>query len=127
MRRGAALFGETYTHNVLAQFAEWDEEFAELFQHFAYGGLYDRQVIPQKWRQLLVVAACVCLNAPSLLEVHAKAALRMGATKEEVQEAIIQMAAYAGFPYTSIALRHFHDSTKDWTPDQEVYPVAPRE
>jgi 4-carboxymuconolactone decarboxylase len=126
LRRGSALFGESFTRKVFDEYEEWDHEFAELFKHFVYGGMYDRQVIPQKWRQLLAVAACVCANARPMLENHAKAAIRMGATREEVQEAILQMAVYAGMPYTLIAMRHFHKVMKDWSPEQDVVPPSER-
>jgi 4-carboxymuconolactone decarboxylase len=127
IRRGTALFGETFTRGIVEEYREWDPEWAELFMHFVYGGMYDREVIPPKWRQLITVAACVCLNAPSNLENHAKAAIRMGATKEEVQEVILQMSVYAGMPYTLMAMRHFRKFIKDWTPEVDVTPYSERE
>ncbi|MCC7106718.1 MAG: carboxymuconolactone decarboxylase family protein [Chloroflexi bacterium] len=125
-RRGNALFGEGFTERIFKEYSEWDPEFTELFMGFVYGGLYDREVIPQKWREMLAVAACVCANALPMLENHAKAAIRMGATKQEVQEAILQMATYAGMPYTLLAMRHFHTFMKDWDPNAGVRPMEER-
>lgn len=125
-KRGNALFGEGFTERIFAEYSEWDPEFTELFMHFVYGGMYDREVIPQKWREMLAVGACVCLGAMPMLENHAKAAMRMGATKQEVQETILQMSVYAGMPRTLMAMRHFSKFAKDWTPEQGVTPIDQR-
>jgi 4-carboxymuconolactone decarboxylase len=53
------------------------------------------------------VAACVVANALQQLTVHAPAAVRCGATVQEVQEVILQMATYTGMPYMLQAMRHF--------------------
>ena len=52
------------------------------------------------------------------LKLHIDAALRSGASREEVIEVITQMIAYAGFPaatnalMTAEAVFHDHDATK---------------
>ena len=86
--------------------AEWaDEEFMELFMNFCYGGLYDRDVLPQKTRELCAVAACVMANAHPQLRTHIQAAWNCGATKRQIMEVIIQMAIYCGMPYMLQAAR----------------------
>ena len=82
-----------------------DEEFMELFMNFCYGGLYDRDVLPQKTRELCAVAACVMANAHPQLRTHIQAAWNCGATKRQIMEVIIQMAIYCGMPYMLQAAR----------------------
>jgi 4-carboxymuconolactone decarboxylase len=62
------------------------------------------------------------LNALPQLDVHVKAAMRSGATKEEVQEVLLQMSVYGGFPYMLQALRRLRQILQDWSPDQGVAP-----
>jgi 4-carboxymuconolactone decarboxylase len=122
LRRGSALFGEEYCRYVFEELKAADPEFSQLFQRYVYGGMYDRDVLDQKTRELLAVAACTLQNALPQFDVHVKAALRVGATKEEVQEAILQMSVYGGFPYMLQALRRFRQLLVDWKPEMGVRP-----
>jgi len=66
---------------------------------FAYGDVASRPTLDARIRELLTVAALTAMgNARPQLKVHIEGALNAGCTREEVMEAIIQMAVYAGFP-----------------------------
>jgi 4-carboxymuconolactone decarboxylase len=90
---------------------EWGgQEFMEIFMNFCYGGLYDRNVLPQKTRELCAVAACVMANALPQLRTHIQAAWNCGASKKEIMEVILQMLTYCGAPYMLQAARlAWHD------------------
>lgn len=50
-------------------------------------------------REIATIAALTALgNAEPQLKVHIAAGLNVGLTQEEITEAIMQMAVYAGFP-----------------------------
>ena len=83
-----------------------DPAFRRLFEDFTYGGLYCRDVLDHRTRELCAVAALTALNRLTSLTSHIQAALRSGATRAEVQEAIIQVSAYGGMPVTLAALDH---------------------
>ena len=106
LRRGGELFGDQFARDLFDSLAEWDEDFSRLFQVFVYGGMYDREVLDQRTRELAAVAACVCSNALPQLRSHAFASLRAGATVREVQEVVMQMTVYCGWPYVLQAIRH---------------------
>lgn len=107
-QRGTALWNEEFTQRIAAEFADWDAEFGELFMDFVYGGLYDRNVLPQKTRELCAIAACVMANALPQLRTHIFAAHNCGATKQEIMETILQMTTYCGAPYMIQAARLAH-------------------
>ena len=66
---------------------------------FAYGDIYSRPGLDIKSRELATVAALTALgNAPLQLKSHINGALNAGWSREEIVEAIMQMAVYAGFP-----------------------------
>jgi 4-carboxymuconolactone decarboxylase len=112
VRRATQLFGADFCERVLDQTNRWDPQFGRLFQDYVYGGMYDRQVLDQRTRELTAVAACTCLNALQQLTVHARAAVRSGARLVEVQEVILQMSVYCGFPFMLQAMRHL-DTLRD--------------
>ena len=119
LRRGSVLFTREYTLKVFQQLEGWDPEFAQMFQRYVYGGMYERRVIDQKTRELCAVAACTVTNALPQLETHIKASIRVGATKREVIEVIMQMTVYCGFPCFLQAARLFDRVMAEWDPAKE--------
>jgi 4-carboxymuconolactone decarboxylase len=89
-------------------------EFAWMNVTFPFGELYTRDVLDLKTRELCTVAA-LTLQGFSLpqLKVHVDAALRCGASREEVIEVITQMIAYSGFPAATNALRTAQEVFQD--------------
>lgn len=80
-------------------------EFAWVNVTFPFAELYTRDVLDLKTRELCTVAALTVqgFSLPEL-KLHIKAALRCGASREEVVEVITQMIAYCGFPAATNAL-----------------------
>jgi 4-carboxymuconolactone decarboxylase len=74
-------------------------ELGKFVTEFAFGEIYSRPGLDLKTRQLLTIASLVTLgSAPLQLKSHIKGALNVGCSKQEIIEAILQMAVYAGFP-----------------------------
>ncbi len=115
LRRGAELFTDSFTRKLFDELAEWDPQFSELFQVFVYGGMYDREVLDQRTRELAAVAACVVANALPQLRSHAFASLRAGATVREIMEIVMQMTVYCGWPYVLQAIRHVNSFMPELT------------
>ena len=66
---------------------------------FPYGDIYSRPGIDLKTRELVTIASLTTLGyAKDQLKAHITNALNVGCAKEEIIEAILQMAVYAGFP-----------------------------
>ena len=80
-------------------------EFAWVNVTFPFGELYARNVVDAKTRELCTVAALTVQGfALPQLKLHVEAALRCGATRDEIVEIITQMIAYCGFPAATNAL-----------------------
>ncbi|WP_433750598.1 carboxymuconolactone decarboxylase family protein [Falsibacillus pallidus] len=66
---------------------------------FAFGDIYNREGLDLKQRQLVTITALTVLGGcEPQLKVHLQAGLNVGLTKNEVVEAIMHCAPYAGFP-----------------------------
>ena len=77
---------------------------------FPYGEVYSRPGLDLKTRELLTIVSLTTQGtAPRQLAVHIQNALRVGCSREEITEAILQMAVYAGFPKTLNALMTARD------------------
>jgi 4-carboxymuconolactone decarboxylase len=100
-------------------------EFAWVNVTFPFGELYTRDVLDLKTRELCTVAALTVqgFSLPEL-KVHIHAALRCGASREEVIEVITQMIAYAGFPAATNALMTAQAVFKDLDAPEEAKQAA---
>ncbi|MHC1997801.1 carboxymuconolactone decarboxylase family protein [Klebsiella pneumoniae] len=76
-------------------------DFARYLIEFPFGDIYARPGLDLRSREIATIAALTALgNAEPQLKVHIAAGLNVGLTQEEITEAIMQMAVYAGFPAT---------------------------
>jgi 4-carboxymuconolactone decarboxylase len=72
-------------------------DFADMTIEWAMGGIMARPGLDLKTRELLLVAACTTLgHAMPQLRAHVDAARRLGASRTEIVETILQMMFYAG-------------------------------
>ncbi len=83
---------------------KFDKGLARELSLFFTGVLYSREVLSQKQRELCAVAALTALHRPHEVRAHIHAALNVGATRQEVAEAIFQMVTYGGMPVVVDAL-----------------------
>lgn len=61
----------------------------------------EERVIPKKFRELMAVAVAISTQCPYCIEAHTKAAVRAGASEEEIAEAVwVASALGAGAAYT---------------------------
>ncbi|SRR5213593_843003 len=73
-------------------------ELERLILSFVAGQIWTRPTLDLKTRSLCTIAALTALGRTSAIELNIRMALGNGASKEEIFEAMIQMAPYAGFP-----------------------------
>jgi len=83
---------------------KFDRALARELSMFFVGKLYSREVLSQKQRELCAVASLTVLYRPRELGAHIHAALNVGATRQEVAEAIFQQVTYGGMPVVVEAL-----------------------
>jgi alkylhydroperoxidase/carboxymuconolactone decarboxylase family protein YurZ len=90
------LVGKTRTR-LLREMMDFFDIPAEFVEHI-FGKLYARDVLTQRERELCAVAALCVLNRGNELKSHIIAAVRAGATKQEIAEVLLQMSTYGGMP-----------------------------
>lgn len=77
---------------------DFDPKLAELTDNVLFADVWERPGLSKHDRSLITVAALIALNRPEQLRAHLQRARENGVTKEEVVEAITQLAFYAGWP-----------------------------
>jgi 4-carboxymuconolactone decarboxylase len=81
-------------------------DFATMSIEWALGGIMMRPGLELKLRQLVVIASCTTLgHASPQLRAHIEAAVRVGASRTEIVETILQTLFYAGGAAVANALQ----------------------
>jgi 4-carboxymuconolactone decarboxylase len=85
--------------------AQVSPEMADLLLAYPYGSVYARPGLGLRDRQIATIAALATLGgAEHELSIHVRSALRVGLTRAEIVEIVLQMTVYAGFPRALAAL-----------------------
>ncbi|MBB5190139.1 4-carboxymuconolactone decarboxylase [Silvimonas terrae] len=91
------MFGDGAAEALISDMDGLCPDFAEMSIEWALGGIACRPGLDPVVRELVVIASCVTLGHPvTQLRAHTQAALRAGATREQIIEAILQLMFYAG-------------------------------
>ena len=85
-------------------FGDFDPKLAELTDNVLFGDVWERPGLSKRDRSLITVAALIALNRPEQLRHHLQRARENGVTRDEVVEAITQLAFYAGWPNAVTAI-----------------------
>lgn len=71
---------------------------AQLTDDVLFGDVWARPGLSRRDRSLVTVSALIAMNRPEQLRSHLKLGLENGLTKDELAEALTQLAFYAGWP-----------------------------
>ncbi|KPF56399.1 4-carboxymuconolactone decarboxylase [Novosphingobium sp. AAP1] len=100
--RGLALrkevLGAAYVEQAMADADDFSRPMQALSTRWCWGETWSRPGLTRRERSLLNLGMISALNRPHELRLHVKAALRNGLTREEIREALLQVAVYCGVP-----------------------------
>jgi 4-carboxymuconolactone decarboxylase len=81
----------------------FDSDFQEFITEVAWGTIWSRPGLDRRTRHLITIALLAALGKEKELAVHVRAMRRTGVTQEELREALLQVAVYAGVPAANSA------------------------
>jgi 4-carboxymuconolactone decarboxylase len=88
----------THHPQTLALLDQVDQNFCKLWLDWVYGGMYTRQVLDDRTRELVVVGELIVLGEAAQIQNHIRAALMLGVTPRQVLEVVLQSTVYIGMP-----------------------------
>ncbi len=92
------VLGAAYVDKAIASADDFNRPLQELVTEYAWNGIWNRPGLERKTRSLINLAMLTALNRPHELRLHLVGALNNGATREEIQEVLLQTAVYCGMP-----------------------------
>lgn len=98
------VLGDDHVDRATAAATDLDADFQRWITETAWGGVWARPGLDLRARSLISIAILGALNHDEL-ELHLRAARNTGVTPEEVREALLHVAVYAGIPAANRAFR----------------------
>jgi 4-carboxymuconolactone decarboxylase len=109
LQRGLALrrevLGDQHVAKSLAAATEFTRPIQEYITEACWGDVWTRPGLDRRTRSLVTLAMLTALNRMTELGVHVRGARRNGCTEQEIQEVLLQSAAYCGAPAALEAFR----------------------
>ncbi len=92
------VLGGEHVDRSMAQASAFARPIQELVTEYCWGAVWSRPGLAHATRSMLNLAMLTALNRTHELEVHVKGALNNGVTIIQIQEVLLQAAAYCGAP-----------------------------
>jgi 4-carboxymuconolactone decarboxylase len=90
--------GDPYVDASLAAATEFTRPIQDYVTETCWGDIWSRPGLDRRTRSLITLAMLTALNRPTEFAVHVRGAIRNGCTEAEIQEVLLQTAAYCGAP-----------------------------
>jgi alkylhydroperoxidase/carboxymuconolactone decarboxylase family protein YurZ len=88
----------THHPQTLTLLDQIDQNFCKLWLDWVYGGMYTRQVLDDKTRELVVIGELIVLGEAVQIQNHIRAALMLGVPPRHVLEVVLQSSLWLGMP-----------------------------
>ncbi|PQZ95630.1 MULTISPECIES: carboxymuconolactone decarboxylase family protein [Pseudomonas] len=117
MRR--QVMGDVFVDRALGNATEFTQPLQDFVNEHAWGGVWNREGLSLKTRSLITLAALTALKCPQELKGHVRGALNNGCSVEEIREALLHCAVYAGVPAAIDAFRAAQEVIEAYQLDQQ--------
>jgi 4-carboxymuconolactone decarboxylase len=109
MRIRREILGDEHVDAAISGTTDDDAAFQDLITRYAWGEIWARPGLDRRTRSAITLMALVALNREHELGMHIRAALRIGLSREEIGEVLLQSAIYCGVPAANGAFAVFRD------------------
>jgi alkylhydroperoxidase/carboxymuconolactone decarboxylase family protein YurZ len=121
LQEGIEMYGPVRARNNVLMFrSAGGAEFARALELYAYAGLFRRRVLPVVEREIITLALLSCIERPGPFVWHLKAALRLGATPDQIRAAFIAQSVVSGVLTAFRAIFMANPIFDDW----RAHPVS---
>ncbi|MDH4611201.1 carboxymuconolactone decarboxylase family protein [Pseudomonas sp. BN102] len=108
------VMGDAFVDRAMGNATEFTQPLQDFVNEHAWGGVWNREGLSRKTRSLITLAALTALKCPQELKGHVRGALNNGCTVEEIREALLHCAVYAGVPAAIDAFRAAQEVIDDY-------------
>ena len=105
MKTRREILGNGHVDRAEAQKSDFDTPFQDLITEAAWGHVWSRPQLSRRERSIVTIALLAALGHDEELAMHIRATANTGATQEDVCEALLHVAIYAGVPAANRAIK----------------------
>ncbi len=103
VRRG--VLGEAHVARAEAAKTDFDADFQRFITEGAWGSVWARPGLTSRERSLITLALLAAGGHHEEVAMHARASANTGASPDDLKEALLHVAVYAGVPAANAAFR----------------------
>ncbi|MGF0537810.1 4-carboxymuconolactone decarboxylase [Agrobacterium sp. ES01] len=100
-----SVLGDRYVDQATKAKTGFDEPFQDLITEAAWGHVWSRPHWSKRERSMVTIALLAALGHHDEVAMHVRATANTGATKEDLMEAMMHVAIYAGVPAANHAIK----------------------
>lgn len=100
-----AVLGAEYVERSLANADDFMQDFQELLTSYCWGAVWGREGLSRRERSLLNLGMLASMGKLEELKLHVRGAINNGLTVDDIKEALLQVAIYAGVPASLSAFK----------------------
>lgn len=100
-----AVLGDAHVDRAIKNSTEFDAPFQALITEAAWGHVWSRPNFTKRERSIVTIALLAALGQDDEVAMHVRATAATGASREDVREALLHVAIYAGVPAANHAIK----------------------
>ena len=100
-----AVLGDSHVDRASSSATTFDQPFQELITEGAWGTVWSRPGWTKRERSMVTIALLAALGHDEEVAMHVRATLNTGASREDIAEALLHVAIYAGVPAANRAFK----------------------
>ena len=99
------VLGDAHVDAAEARKTDFDATFQQLITESAWGRVWARDTISLRERSMLTIALLAAFGHDDEVAMHVRACANTGASPDDVMEALLHVAVYAGVPKANRAIK----------------------
>lgn len=105
MKTRRQVLGNDYVDAAEARRTAFDDPFQELITESAWGHVWSRPNWSKRERSMVTIALLAALGHDEEVAMHVRATRNTGASADDIREALLHVAIYAGVPAANQAIK----------------------
>ncbi|PYB72532.1 MULTISPECIES: 4-carboxymuconolactone decarboxylase [Rhizobium] len=99
------VLGDAHVDRASSSATPFDQPFQEMITEGAWGTVWSRPGISSRERSMITIALLAALGHDEEVAMHVRATANTGASREDITEALMHVAIYAGVPAANRAFK----------------------
>ena len=105
MKARRAVLGDAHVDRAEAAKTPFDEPFQTMITEGAWGTLWADETISRRERSMLTLALLAATGNFEEIPMHIRATVNTGASRDDIMQAFLHVAVYAGVPKANHAIK----------------------